>query len=175
MPNKSQINEYSSELKRQDKACQFLDASFEVLTTNFRKNCPELLYYNPSHDRFKVPHHSSSISCHSSSHSCIYNFTPVNNAVITYLLPQKLILRAWPIRFARKIYYAPYQARSIYTYPPRTSTMFLKHALPHYNNLRNLLRTTKVYICQKQTKCPENSVSYPIYEAPIARPLISWF
>lgn len=98
-------------LKRRDNACQFLDASFEVLPTNFGKDCHELLYYNPAHDQFKIPHHSSSISCHSSSHSCIYNFTPVKNAVITYF-------RRNPPSLAdqvRKKNHAPYQARSIST------------------------------------------------------------
>lgn len=97
-------------LKRRDNACQFLDASFEFLATNFSKDCHELLY-NPAHNQFKIPHYSSSISSHSSSHSFIYNFTPVNNAVIAYF-------RRKPPSLAdqvRKKNHAPYQARSAST------------------------------------------------------------
>ena len=175
MPNKSQINEYSSELKRQDKACQFLDASFEVLTTNFRKDCPELLYYNPSHDRFKIPHHSSSISCHSSIITFLY--------LQFYSCPQRrnYLLTSTEINPPS----LADQVRKKNLLCTISSEVYIYISTKDFNNVSQtcappLQQSPKPppnhkSICQKQTKCPENSVSYPIYEAPIARPLISWF
>lgn len=115
---------------------------FKISPQNSKKTCSHELLQSITRS-IQMPYHNSSISCHSSLHSCIFNFTLINNTIITYFSKN-------PLRLVDQVYKRNHATYQESLYPRRTSTMLLQHAIPH-QNLRNLLRTTKVYARSKRS------------------------